>query len=454
MPAPALLLLALLAPAGLAAAGEAPAVPGYERAARLLAGPDRRRAAAEIVAARDASLVAPLVDALFFTPKLERGPLLGALAELAGERPGEGYYDWVELVGRRADLAPPPRYLEWKRALLRRIDPVYVEVLYDGAPTRIRLEEVVWGGVRFDGIPALERPPHVPAAEARYLDDGERVFGVSAGGVHRAYPLRILSWHEMVNDRLGGEPIVLSFCTLCDSGVVYSARTSGGGAHVFGTSGLLYRSNKLMFDRATRTLWTNIGGEAVLGELAAGGARLELLAVVRTTWGEWRRRHPDSTVLRLDPEVARRSGFDYRPGAADRARRGVSFPVWQKSRALPPRSEVLGLRRGEAAKAYPLDAVLRAEVVNDGFAGAGVVLAGDAGGAVRVYERGDLVFAPGPDLDTLVDASGRVWRVAEDALLPPDDSRPLARLPAHASFWFAWYGFFPRTEIYAAGSQE
>src|SRR6185369_7988742 len=134
------------------------------------------------------------------------------------------------------------------------------------------------------------------------LSGSERVFGVSVKGEARAYPLRILDWHEMVNDVVGGEPVTLSYCTLCGSGVLYATRGADGSARTFGTSGLLYRSNKLMVDRQTRTLWSNLTGEAVLGPLAAGPggpARLALLPVVVTTWQEWRARHPATTVLAL-----------------------------------------------------------------------------------------------------------------------------------------------------------
>src|SRR5206468_9837405 len=131
-----------------------------------------------------------------------------------------------------------------------------------------------------EGIPALERPPAVPAPAAAYLEDGERVFGASVGGARRAYPLRILGWHEMANDVLGGEPVTLSYCTLCGSALLVSGRTAAGDL-TFGTSGLLYRSNKLMLDRKTGTLWGNLTGEAVLGPLAAppGGPPLRLEAL-------------------------------------------------------------------------------------------------------------------------------------------------------------------------------
>jgi hypothetical protein len=200
------------------AMAQAPAVAeesqeGYELVRRLMSEQrgERREAARKLLAKPDPSLIPALVDAMFFTPKLARAEVVEVLRALAGENPGDGYYEWVELVGRQTDLTGRPGYMDWKLSLLSRIDPTYQKIFYHGAPAQIRLEEIVWGGVKLDGIPPLEDPPRVPAAEARFLSDRELVFGVSAGGAHHAYPLRYLSWHEMVNDVIGGEPITLSY---------------------------------------------------------------------------------------------------------------------------------------------------------------------------------------------------------------------------------------------------
>lgn len=455
--------LALLA--GLAAAailGEAAEPAGYDLLRRILSdsAAERREASRRLIESRDASLVPGLVDAFFFLPRNHRAEALAALTALTGERPGERYHDWVELVGRRGDLVPGPGYLEWKAGLLSRIDPAYARVLYPGARVRIRLEEVVSGGVGFEGIPALDQPAHVPAAAAGYLKDEERVFGVSLGGERRAYPLRILGWHEMVNDRVGGEPVTLSYCTLCGSGVLYGTRTRAGGAYTFGTSGLLYRSNKLMVDRQTLTLWSNLTGEPVVGRLAQSPVRLTLLPLTLTTWKEWRRRHPETTVLALDEAAARRWGFDYRPGAADRRRQGVSFPVWPRSAALDGNAEVFALRLGDRTKVWPVEAALRERVINDRLGEVDVVVVADPeSGAVRAYRREGRTFAAGPRPDLLADASGRLWTAGEDALSLAADGAdgadgaggavvPLPRLPGHHAFWRGWYAFFPRTEVY------
>lgn len=490
----ALLVLLALAPlaagGGEAAAGASRpdpgyADPGYDLLRSFLSAEagERRDATRRLVERRDPALVPGLVDALFFIPRDSRTDAFAALEALSGERPGRRYQDWIELVGRRPDLAPAPGYLAWKAELFARIDPRYKQVLYPGAPSRLRLPEVISGGVGFEGIPALDNPRHVPAAEAGYLKDGERVFGVSLGGAQRAYPLRILDWHEMANDVVGGEPVTLSYCTLCGAGVLFSTRTPNGNAYTFGTSGLLYRSNKLMVDRQTLTLWSNLTGEPQVGRLANGPARLAILPLTLTTWKEWRTRHPGTTVLALDEAAGRRWGFDYRPGAADRRRAGVRFPVPARSDALGERDEVFALRLDGRAKAYPVEAVLAARVLNDRLGEDAVVLVGDPeSGAVRAYRRGAETLRPvgaeGAEgkaarepVRELVDESGGRWRVDEDALVPlaaptaVEESdmaengagaeaagaappAPLPRLPGHRAYWFGWYAFFPDSELY------
>lgn len=207
----AALTAALLSPA--AGAAERTREEVYPLVWRLtsIQGGERKEAARKLLEAPDPTLIPALVDALFFTPKLARGEILQVLKKLAGEDVGDGYYDWVEYVGRRTDLTSRPDYMAYKVAVFSRIDPTFQKIFYPGAPSRIRLEEIVSGGVKLDGIPPLEDPPRVSASEARFLRNDEQVFGVSLGGKHHAYPHRYLSWHEMVNDVVGGEPITLSY---------------------------------------------------------------------------------------------------------------------------------------------------------------------------------------------------------------------------------------------------
>jgi hypothetical protein len=252
----------------------------------------------------------------------------------------------------------------------------------------------------------------------------------------------------MLNDVVGGQPLTLSYCTLCGSGVLFGTAAPEGGTYTFGTSGLLYRSNKLMFDRQTWSLWSNLTGEPVVGRLAHSNIRLPILPLTLTTWKEWRTRHPTTSVMALDPALGRRYGFEYVPGAANRRRAGVAFPVWRRSDLLEERAEVYAVRLAAASKVYPYEAVLRERVVNDELAGEKlVVVAEPESRAVRAYRRGAHRFtaAPGGELR---DEAGRAWRVEEEALVLRDGGERLERLPGHAAFWFGWYAQFPEAEVY------
>ncbi|HEY2738765.1 MAG TPA: DUF3179 domain-containing protein [Thermoanaerobaculia bacterium] len=430
---------------------------GYALARIALSGSEaaRRQAAGKLAASGDPAWIAPLVDALFFLHADEREPVLAALRKLAGEDPGPRYQDWVELLGRRTGLVPPAGYLDWKGQLFGRIDPHYRALFKPSAMTLLRPEEIVWGGVHFDGIPALDEPPHVPADAEHALDEREEVFGLSLGGEQRAYPLRYVSWHEVVNDTLGGKPVALTYCALCRSGIAWSAKNLTGGRHIFATSGLIYHSDKLMIDRATQTLWLQITGEPVLGPLAANPAPLTMLPLTLTTWGAWKRLHPDTTVLQLTAAFGARWGYRYTPGAADLAREGVAFPVWQRSRLLEQNELVFGVRVLDRAKAWPVNKIIQEGVLNDRLGrqeDTNLVLLGDPDSrAVRAYRRTGHTFKAGPDPSTVLDEAGRPWVVTEESLLPPagaEDAKPLARLPGHVAFWFAWFGFHPQTEVW------
>ena len=191
--------------------------------------------------------------------------------------------------------------------------PLVIAIEYKGDPkmgqffppdvnSRIRLDEIEWGGVRVNGIPPLDMPEYIPASEAGYLKDSNLVFGVSLNGESRAYPKRILAWHELARDRLGGVEFTFVYCTLCGSAIPYQSEV-GGRVYKFGTSGLLFRSNKLMFDEQTKSLWSSIEGSPVVGPLADTG-------VPPVSWtpnplGEWRIRCQEQDEL-IHPSFASR----------------------------------------------------------------------------------------------------------------------------------------------------
>ncbi|MEE2778453.1 MAG: DUF3179 domain-containing (seleno)protein [Acidobacteriota bacterium] len=188
---------------------------------------------------------------------------------------------------------------------------------------------------------------------------------------------------------------------------------------------------------------------AIVGRKVSGSAGLEILPMVLTTWRAWHRRHPETTVMELDSSLARRHGFAYKEGAADRARAGVAFPVWQKSEALDRNAEVYALVLDDRPKAYPIEQLKAARVVNDTLGERSLVLVANArSGAIRPYERGESMFSPAERTDGLRDAQGRRYLITEEALVA-DGLAPLPRLSGHVAFWFGWFGFYPHTELWS-----
>ena len=390
------------------------------------------------------------------------------LNELTGEDFGTtpaAWPAWFEWVGANLDdYRPPDGYPQLKRRFLASIHPGFEQFLQGYEDTsRIEPFEIEWGGVAPDGIPPLEFPPNIPADEAEYLESHERVFGVSINGEHRAYPLRIMNPHEMANDVLGGEPISLAYCTLCGAGIAYHGEFDGMET-TFGTSGFLYRSNKIMYDRETLSLWNQETGQPVIGELADSGIQLNFFPTLLTTWGEWTDEHPDTTVLALDTGVSQPGSYfpEDNPNATYYEyfnTPGTMFPVWIRDDSLEAKDVVLGVNIGEAQKAYPVSVLQVERVVNDTLGETNVVVLGsEISQAAKAYERGDQEFSRVEgDTSTgvpmkLVDQNGHVWDVTEEALVnASDSSQTLPRIPTHSSFWFGWYAFYPDTELYEGG---
>ena len=268
--------------------------------------------------------------------------------------------------------------------------------------------EIRRGGPPRDGIPALDDPPSVPATGADWPDEA-RVVGVEIAGQARAYPIAILNWHELANDRLGGRPILVSFCPLCGTAMVFDRRV-GGRTLRFGVSGLLYQSDLLMFDRETESLWSQISAVAVTG--AQRDERLALLRARTTSWGAWRARYPDSTIL--SRETGHRRDYGRTPYAGYEQSRQIYFPAPLDSR-YHPKMRVVGLRLADGtARAYPAEEIRRSGGrVRDRFAGHDVLI--EYGGG----EQGFVVEAPA------------VVEVIE-------------------GFWFAWMAFHPESSLYRA----
>ena len=371
----------------------------------------------------------------------EDGRLLDALQRLARVKIPRDWKAWIEWQEEHPQIRPYRGFTSFKADVLAGIDPAFRNFLPRGVRHKIRIEEIVWGGVKKDGIPALVNPRQIPAHEAAYLTDRELVFGVSISGDSRAYPLRILDWHEMFNDVVGGVPVCLAYCTLCGSGILFDTRVPGRRKpFLFGSSGLLYRSNKLMYDTATESLWNQFTGRPVVGRLARSDIELKILPVVITSWRAWLAAHPDTTVLSLDTGFQR----DYRPGRAYGhyfSSPELMFPVAVRDRRLAPKDRIFVLRDGDNEMAWALSLFGGGAVIHDRVGRRNVVLIGNTDTeTVRAYESGGRTFAAVQGDSSRVKSEGSFWTVTEDALTGPGGER-YERLPGHVAYWFAWQSY-------------
>jgi Protein of unknown function (DUF3179) len=358
-------------------------------------------------------------------------------------RDSNALYRWV--WGQ--NFAPHPDYAEFKARLYEVIDPQFREYFENRPQTSIRLDEIRWGGVRRDGIPPLKNPKMLSAAEATYLGDQDIVFGVAIDGDVRAYPKRILAWHEMFKDRIAGRELNGVYCTLCGAMILYDT-TVRGVQHELGTSGFLYRSNKLMYDHATKSMWSTLNGAPVVGPLVGKGIVLPSLFVVTSTWGEWKKRHPGTRVLSLDTGHER----DYAEGAAYRsyfATDNLMFGVPKIDKRLPNKAEILALRFNEAPAqqlAIAADFLARNPVYHDRLGKQALVVMTDASGANRVYETKGKRFTAYDQGSLAKDQDGGVWKLEEARLAGPGGAS-LNRLSAHRAFWFGWHSAYPATRL-------
>lgn len=331
--------------------------------------------------------------------------------------------------------------------------PSLADYFRGGPPMTIRADEVRWGGVGRDGIPPVYEPTMVPATEATFLHDSNKVFGVRANGQARAYPRRIMGRHEMAWDTVGGEPLALVYCPLCETMIAYRRRTADGQTHDLGTSGFVYRSNKLMYDRATLSLWSTLDGEPVVGKLVNKGLKLKMEPVVTTTWGEWRSANPDTQVLSLrglPPRVGEKD-TDYSEGAAYflyHATEGLMFPVPAHDGRLKNKAEVFvpRLKGGKEPVALSVGFLKDRPVHHIEVGGTPLVVFTTPGGASRAYACGQRRFRPGPSAGLLLDQDGVTWKATEEELRP-ESGKGLPRVPGHRAYWFGWYAAHPETKL-------
>lgn len=276
----------------------------------------------------------------------------------------------------------------------------------DGA--LVPAEQIHQGGPPRDGVPSIDKPKFVSPDEAGFLQDQDRVLGINLNGIQKAYPIKILNHHEIVNDNLGNRKVVITFCPLCGTGIAFAPEVNGESLH-FGVSGLLYNSDMLLYDRKTRSLWSQIMGKAISGPLR--GSRLSILPISHTTWRDWRKRHGDTRVL--STQTGHYRNYKHSPYGDYTSSDAIYFPVNHKSQRFHPKERVIGIEVNGKFRAYPFSELGKTSgQFVERFSGIELLVTFDkANGSGRVESHG----------------------------------KALKQMTA---FWFAWYAFHPDTTIY------
>jgi len=306
------------------------------------------------------------------------------------------------------------RLNEKKKTLFFRIVLVSWAVVFlsgfDTSKHSIPVDEIFAGGPPKDGIPALSQPKFVAAKKAgHFMKEGDRVLGLARNGQVKAYPVKILNWHEIVNDTIGSQAVVVTFCPLCGTGMVFDGKINGKNL-TFGVSGLLYQSDMLLYDRKTDSLWSQIKGSAVAGPMT--GARLKLLSSTQTTWGQWKKMHPETFILSQKTCYSR--DYDRDPYRGYYTSSRLMFGVKNKNKAYHPKARVIGLELGGKFKAYPFSELAKSrQPVMDKFNGSSV----------------KVIFDKQSQTAMIRNSKGK-------------------ELPSVVGFWFAWFAFHPDTQVF------
>jgi len=330
----------------------------------------------------------------------------------------------------------------------------------------VDIDDILSGGPPPDGIPAIDDPQFVTVLEAdEYLTDGEPVVVLEIDGDARAYPIQVLMWHEIVNDTVGGTPVAVTYCPLCNSAVTY-VRDVGGLETTFGTSGRLFASALVMYDRATESLWTHFDGKAVVGVLT--GEELEAVAAPLVAWSDFREAHPNGMVLDRDAtgfsrDYGRNPYFGYDDPKTD----PFLFRGTPDDRART-KQRVVGIELNDEARAWTLESISgsagNATAVDVG--GQSLVIFWEAGQATALEDDsidggrdvGSVgVFVAEADGQSLsftaadggfTDAeTGSTWNILGQAVAGPLAGTSMERVPHLDTFWFAWSTYRPGTDI-------
>lgn len=282
---------------------------------------------------------------------------------------------------------------------------------FDLSNSEIAINKIKQGGPPKDSIPALYYPNFLSASEVDFLNPNDKVIGITFNGEHKAYPLRILNHHEIVNDSISNIPVVVTYCPLCGSGMVFKAVVDSILLN-FGVSGLLYNSDVLMYDKQTQSLWSQLMSRAITGDMS--GETLDIFSSDHTTWQDWKTRYPETKVLSTETGFSR--NYNKSPYEEYEESANLYFPVEELSDEFSVKEKILGIEVDGKFRAYPYKELKKH-------------------GGNRLEDTLNNV-----DYTIVFDASSKTSRILKS-------SKPIV---STTLYWFAWYAFHPETEIFKA----
>jgi len=339
-------------------------------------------------------------------------------------------------------------------AISNQIEPVAIDfesteliiMETNGVKHIIPLAKIKGGGPPKDGIPSIDNPVFANVQGSHFMSDSDTVIGVEINGEAKAYPSFILVWHEIVNDNVGGTPVAVTYCPLCYTNQVFE-RVIDGQEVEFGTSGKLYNSNLLMYDRLTESYWSQALGMAVKGELS--GYQLNLIPFDVITWGDWKTLHPDTLVLTTDTGHIRSYATD--PYGSYYTEPRIMFPVEHRDDRMHPKEIILGFNQDGIYKAYKQNDIELNIITNDSIGEIPIMLVSLFSQNSRAFERTlddqvlDFVHVDNKIIDTQTNSE---WNYDGLSISGEYEGKQLERIPIEPGFWFAWVAFHPETLVY------
>jgi len=316
----------------------------------------------------------------------------------------------------------------------------------DGLKHIVPLDKIKGGGPPKDGIPSIDDPQFATLTGSAFMKHSDIVIGLEIDGEAKAYPLSILVWHEIVNDNVGGTPVAVTYCPLCFTNQVFE-RVLDGKVVEFGTSGKLYNSNLVMYDRLTDSYWSQALGKAITGDLT--NQELKIIPFDVISWGDWISLHPETLVLTRDTGHARAYGVD--PYGDYYTDPRILFPVDNKDDRMHPKEIILGFNEAETSKAYKQSEIESKIVINDKINEQQIVLISMYTGNTRAFDRNidgqvlEFEFSDNKIIDLQTSSE---WNYDGIAVSGELEGIELNRLPFNPGFWFEWIAFHPDTKVY------